>query len=407
MSAFHYVAIDSAGKTHQGVLEGDSERQIRENVRALGLFPMEIRMAAASKKEKFSLFSIFKRKTLSVSALALITRQLATLISAGLPIESALKIIADQAEVHYEKSVLLSIRQSVCEGKTLSDSLRVHSGIFSDVYCAQVAAGETSGHLNTVLERLADFMESRKALRQKIQTALVYPALMCVVSIGLLSFLLTYVVPKMVDLFDTLDSALPFVTVVLLSLSSAIKHYGLYGVAVLIIAGWCWHKAMKARGQFRRVVHRVLLRAPLIGQSIKAINTTRFLKTFSVMVGAGIPVLEAMNASLALVMNISLQEAIASARDHVRTGASIYLALKQTGYFSPMSIHLIASGEATGELGPMLSHAALIQEKDIVRRIDVLLALFEPMMILVMGSLVLFIVLAIMLPIFSMNDLVN
>ena len=407
MGAFNYTALNSKGASQSGVLEGENERQVRSLLREKELFPVDVSPVVAVQQSGLSQQVSFKRKSLPVSTLALITRQLATLISAGLPIEEALKAVSEQTDLPYVKSVMLSIRQFVREGQTLAQGFKLHPKVFSDFYCAQISAGEDSGHLPGVLESLADFIESQQAMHQKIKTALIYPLIMTLVSISILAFLLTYVVPKMVELFDNIDQSLPTVTVLLLSISAFFKNDGVLAVAGISAIIFVIHKMMKRAGAFQLSVHRLFLVTPVVKHHVKLINSSRFLKTLSVMLGAGIPILNALHASVALVSNRVIQDSLRLAIDRVREGANIHLAFKSTVYFQPMSLHLIASGEASGELSSMLERAANNEESEIKRFIDVSLTLFEPLMILVMGSIVLFIVLAIMLPIFSMNELVN
>lgn len=406
MGAFNYTALNSQGDTKRGVIEGDSERQVRALLREKALFPVDVSLVEQKKKSSLNHFS-FKRSSLPVSMLALLTRQLATLISAGLPIEEALHAVAEQSDFPYAKSALLSVRQSVREGKTLSQGFQLYPNVFSRFYCAQISAGEDSGCLPMVLDRLADYIESQQAMRQKVQTALIYPLIMTLVSIAILAFLLTYVVPKMVDLFDNIDQALPFVTVLLLSISEFVQKSGILLFSGLLALFFMARQLIKRGGKLQLSVHTFFILIPVINHHVKLVNTSRFLKTLSVMLGAGIPILGALQASVGLVSNKVIQSALCHAIDRIREGANVNLAFKSTGYFQPMSLHLIATGEATGRLPDMLEKAANNEENEIKRFIDVSLTLFEPLMILIMGAIVLFIVLAIMLPIFSMNELVN
>jgi general secretion pathway protein F len=278
---------------------------------------------------------------------------------------------------------------------------------FSKLYCATVDAGEKSGHLVLVLKRLADYIEQQHRLRQKIQSALIYPTIMTVVSMGILIFLLTFVVPKMMDVFDSIGQTLPGMTLMLLAISGAIKHYWYYGLILMgsVIFGF---KAWIRRSAYAlHRWHKILLVLPMVGQNIQLINTARFSRTFSVLSESGVSVLEAMQIASSLVTNVIIQKAITEATQKVKEGANISLALKQTEFFPVMSIYLIASGEKSGELESMLGAVADNQDEQIERFIDVSLKLFEPMMILVMGALVLFIVLAVMLPVFSINQLVS
>lgn len=406
MPAYHYIAISNAGKEQKGVIEADTEKHARQLLRDKSLMPVQIRATqekkSANGENKLSLFS--RKASLSSKDLALLTRQIATLLSAGLPLEESLLAVSEQTEKQYVKGLILSVRSKVLEGHALASALREHPQAFSNLYCATIAAGEKSGHLDKVLERLAEYTEQQWQMRQKLKTALIYPVMIVCVAIGIVGFLLEYVVPKMIAVYGHLNQALPTMTTVLIATSNFIKSYGLYTLLVLLVAFLIWRHALKKNAALRERYHAFLLRLPLIGYALKTADTARFARTLSILNAAGVPVLEAMTISSQLINSIPIRKAVQSAADHVREGASIYLALKQTHYFSPMSVHMIASGEASGQLENMLARVAQNQEDDITRLIDVALALFEPAIILIMGAVVLFIVLAVLLPIFNLNE---
>ncbi|OAI49259.1 type II secretion system protein GspF [Gammaproteobacteria bacterium SCGC AG-212-F23] len=406
MAAFQYVAVDSVGKKQSGVIEAESEKHARQLLRNKHLLPLELRGAAQQK-----LFStnkkIFNRASVSKKELALITRQFSTLLSAGLPIEEMLATVAEQSEKQSTKSIILSVRGKVLEGHSLAAAMREFPQAFSPLYTSTVAAGEKSGHLDAVLNRLADYTEQQSQMRQKILQALIYPSLMVMVSIGIVIFLLEYVVPKMVAVYSSTKQTLPMMTEILISMSQFLQNYGLYLLLILIIAIYFFRRTLKSDAIFRKKFHAFLLRLPVLGNSIKTVNTARFSRTFSILSAAGVPVLEAMKISSELITNIPIHDAVVESVNRVREGANIHLALKQTTYFSPMSIHLIASGEASGQLENMLERAAINQDNEITRLIETALALFEPAIILLMGSIVLFIVLAVLLPIFQLDQFVG
>lgn len=406
MPAYHYVAINAGGQEQKGVIEAESEKQARQLLRDKSFLPVRINPAQEKKgtPKSFSFASLNKQRGLSSKELALITRQFATLLAAGLPIEECLLAVAEQADKQHIKGLLFSVRSKVVEGHALASAMRDHPEAFSALFCATVAAGEKTGHLDKVLLRLADYTEVQWQTRQKLKTALIYPAMIVLVAIGIVGFLLEYVVPKMIAVYSHLNQALPMMTEVLIATSDFVKSYGLYVLIAIVLGVFIWRRALKRSEALREKSHFFLLRMPLIGHAIKTSDTARFSRTLSILSAAGVPILEAMTISVQLITTIPIRRAIEQAVHHVREGAAIHLALKQTTYFSPMSIHMISSGEASGQLENMLERVAKNQEDEISRLIEVGLALFEPAVILLMGAVVLFIVLAVLLPIFNLNE---
>jgi len=402
MAAFQYVAINPKGITQKGIIEADSPKEARRMLRDQGLTPLEMTFA----QQKITNFKIraFGKPSVSTKELALMTRQLATLLTAGLPLEEVLAAVAEQTEKSRTKGLILSVRSKVLEGHALASALRDYPEAFSALYCSTVAAGEKSGHLDIVLQRLADYTEQQFHMRQKIQQALIYPSVMIFVALGILGFLLEYVVPKMISVYSNIGQALPAMTSVLIAISTNLKSLGIYILIVIAISVFFFRRSMKNNLKFRTRVHQLFLQIPIIGNAIKVVNTARFSRTFAILSSAGVPVLEAMSISSKLITNLPIRATVEEAANRVREGANISLALKQTRYFPPMSIHLIASGEASGQLENMLERAANNQDGEISRLIETTLALFEPAIILVMGAMVLFIVLAILLPIFQLDQ---
>lgn len=408
MPAYHYAAINHAGQEQKGVLEAESEKHARQLLRDKSLIPLRVRSAQEKKiasKGNMLTFSFVRQRKASTKELALFTRQIATLLSAGLPLEEALLAASEQSEKSHIKGLILSVRGKVLEGHALASSLREHPESFSALFCATIAAGEKSGHLDKVLLRLADYTEQQWHMQQKLKTALIYPAMIVLVAIGIVGFLLAYVVPKMIAVYGHLNQALPVLTEVLIAISHFVTAFGLYLLLTLIIGIFLWRRALKKSVALREKTHYLLLRLPLIGYAIKTANTARFARTLSILSAAGVPVLEAMTISAQLITIIPIRKSVEEAVHRVREGGAIYLALKQTTYFPPMSVHMIASGEASGQLENMLERVAHHQEGEITRLIEVALALFEPAIILMMGAIVLFIVLAVLLPIFQLNEL--
>ena len=404
MGAFEFTALDARGREQKGVLEGDAPRQIRQQLREKGWMPLSVQEVI--QRETRSKKQISLRRGVSATDLALITRQLATLVRAGLPLEECLKAVAQQTEKSRLKSMLLGVRSRVMEGHTLAMGLADFPHVFPELYRSTVEAGEQSGHLERVLERLADYTENRQQMRQKIQLALFYPALLTAVAILVVVGLMTYVVPQVVQVFENIGQNLPALTRILIAISDFLRENGLT-ILLLIVAGSVAFVYLMKRDGPRRQFQRLVMGMPLAGRLEKGMNTARFARTFSILMASGVPVLEAMRISAQVMSNLPMRDAVDEATDRVREGASIHAALEKSGYFPPMTVHLVASGEASGKLEEMLERAAINQEREIETLIAAMLGLFEPMLILVMGGVVLIIVLAILLPIFDLNQLVQ
>lgn len=404
MSAFHYAAINKKGEKVKGVIEAESAKHARQILRDKELTPLHVALAHPKLKSALTLKFNTNHQSLSSKELVLITRQFATLLAAGLPLEEVITAVSEQTEKTKTKGLILSVRSKVLEGHSFANALHDFPAAFSHLYCATIAAGEKAGHLDIVLQRLADYVEQQYATKQKIQNALIYPIIMIIVSIGIVGFLLEYIVPRMIEVYSNVGQTLPAMTQLLISISNGIKSYGLYFLLLFIFLGFLFRRKIKKSNEFREKVHEFILRIPIIGAATKTINTARFARTFGILSSAGVSILEAMNISSSLISNLTIRRAVTLATQHVKEGATIHLALKQTTYFSPMSIHLIASGETSGQLENMLERAANNQENEISRFIETCLSLFEPAIILLMGGIVLFIVLAVLLPIFQLDQ---
>jgi general secretion pathway protein F len=405
MGAFEYVALDTSGKEKKGVLEGDTARQVRQQLRDKGWMPVDVQettQRGADGRQR----TVRVRRGVSATDLALFTRQLATLVRSGLPLEESLQAAAQQTEKSRLKSMLLAVRSRVMEGHTLATGLGDFPHVFPDLYRTTVSAGEQSGHLDVVLERLADYTESRQQMQQKIQLALFYPMLLTLVAVGVVIGLMTYVVPQVVQVFENIGQELPVLTRSLIAASDFMRNYGLLVLLLLAIAGGVSGWILSKEGPKRRF-HAVLLHLPLIGRLERGINAGRFARTFSIVTASGVPVLDGLRIASEVMSNLPMREAVEEATRKVREGASIHAAMEKSGYFPPMTVHLIASGEASGKLEEMLERAAVNQEREIETLIAAVMGLFEPVLILVMGAVVLIIVLAILLPIFNLNQLVN
>ena len=407
MGAFEYTALDTGGRERKGVLEGDTARQVRQLLRERQLLPVSVtevaeKESATQKKTGFTLTS----RGVSAADLALFTRQLATLVRAGLPLEESLLAVSQQTEKPRVQSIVLGVRSRVMEGHTLADGLSEFPRVFPEIYRATVSAGEQSGHLDTILERLADYTENREQMRQKILGAMLYPIVLSVMCFGIVAGLLVYVVPKVVEVFESSKAKLPFITQLLIGFSDFARIYGIYVViaAGLIAFGFNrWLRNPAARRQF----HRAQLRMPLIGKLARGFNTARFTRTLSILSGSSVPVLEALRISGDVVTNLPMRDAVLDAAQRVREGAPIGRSLAQSKLFPPMTIHLISSGESSGELEAMLERAAVSQERELDGLLAALVGLLGPLLIVTMGLFVMGIVFAMLLPIFELNDLIH
>ncbi|MDH5301265.1 MAG: type II secretion system inner membrane protein GspF [Gammaproteobacteria bacterium] len=404
MGAFEYTALDAQGKERKGVREADTARQVRAALREQGLTPLtveEVREREVRKQKQFALF-----QGISAADLALITRQLATLVQSGLPLAESLQAVSQQTHKPRLRNMVMGVRSRVLEGHSLATALGDYPHVFSELFRSTVQAGEHSGHLSVVLERLADYTESRQAMNNKLMLALLYPVLITIVAVVVVVLLVTYVVPQVVQMFDHIGQELPLLTRGLIAVSAFTSSYGLL-VALAILLGVLAFSYMMRVEHFRRRVHAFLLTMPLIGKLVRGMNTARFARTFSILTASGVPVLEAMRIAAQVMINIPMRESVQDAARRVREGTSISTALAAGGYFPPMTIHLIGSGESSGKLEQMLERAAHTQEKEVETFVAALMGIFEPLMILTMGVIVLIIVLAIITPILDMNTLVH
>jgi len=402
MAAFEYQAVDAGGKTQKGLIEADTARQARQQLRGMNLMPLEIGEVSSRESNTGARHS---RDKLNVQTLSLITRQLATLISAGQPIESAYHAVSRQTPKPAAKRVLLAVRARVLEGYALSDALREFPRIFDPMYCASVHAGEQSGLLDIVMERLADHMEARQDLQRRTGQALIYPILLSVVAFGLVSALLTFVVPNIVQVFEGFDQELPMVTTWLIALSDFFKNYGVALIVSVIVIAIIYSQLIKL-AKFRLLRDRFYLRLPYISYLVRLSNTARFTRTMSILVSSGVTALDSMHISTEVINNEPIKAAVQKAADRVREGEHISVSLENTGYFSPLVLQLVQNGEASGKLGDMLERSARAEENEFAGVTALFIGLFEPAMILLMGVVVLFIVIAILIPIFDMNELV-
>ncbi len=405
MSAFEYTALDAQGKERRGLIEGDTVKHVRQQLRDRQLLPLDIHEAAQSEHKRNRARS-FMRRGISSLDLAMLTRQLATLLRSGLPLEESLQAVAEQTEKPRVQRIVLGVRSKVIEGHPLAEGLRDFPQVFPEIYRATISAGEQSGKLDLVLERLSDFTESRQVMGQQVSNALVYPIVLMVLSFAIVSFLLAYVVPQVVAVFQSGHQALPLATRILIGASHFVRHYWIYGIVLAGAAAWGFTRWLR-KPESRLRFDRFLLRVPLVGKLIRGLNTARFARTFSILTASAVPVLEALRISADVVTNQPMKQAVVDAALRVREGAQIGKSLASRKLFPPMMIHLISSGESSGELEKMLERAAVNQEREMDGLIATMTNLLGPFMVVFMGGIVMFIVIALLLPIFQLNDLVK
>jgi len=408
MAAFDYKALTPEGKTRSGVVEADSGRQARQVLRDKQLTPLSLVESRAknAKSDSTNIGAQWLSPTLATKSLALVTRQMATLIQAGLPLEEALQAIAQQSDQQRLKSIILAVRAKLLEGHNLADSLAQFPRAFPKLYRATVAAGEHSGHLDKVMNRLADHTEESQQFKQKIQMAMIYPCLLVLLSITMVSGLMIYIVPDVIKVFINTGQPLPTLTVGLVAISDFVGRYGLLLLLLPVILAAIGRQLMQ-KENVRLQVHKRLLHLLFIKRFSRGFNTAQYASTLSILTSSGLPLVDAMRISTDVLGNDYLRVQMQQATLRVQEGSSLHDSLSLSGYFPPMMLHMIASGEASGELDSMLERTADYQAKDLQNLVTVLVGLFEPAMLLFMGVTVLLIVMAILLPILNMNQLVN
>ena len=406
MAAFDYQAVDSRGKNKKGVIEGDTPRHVRNLLREQGLMPIEVTPCLQKNKQKNKKSLFAGGKKISAAELALITRQLSTLVESGLPIEESLMAVGEQCEKNSLKSMVMAVRTKVTEGYGLAESMAEFPQVFNRLFRAMVAAGEKSGHLDKVLDRLADYTEQREQLRSQLIQALVYPIIMTIVATGVIAILLTAVVPKIVGQFEHMGANLPGTTQFFIASSDFLREYGLGIVLIFAALILLWSQLLK-KERFRFAYHQRFLSLPGIGKVAKSVNTARFARTLSILTASAVPLLESMKISGEVLDNLYIKQSVKEAADKVREGASLRVSLEQTKLFPPMMLHMIASGEKSGQLEHMLGRAADNQDRDFEAIVNISLKAFEPALMVVMAGIVLFIVMAILQPILQLNTLIG
>lgn len=400
MPAYRYLALDGDGRRQRDVIQAESERHARQLLRERGLFPREVQATGPIRGARG------RGGRLDANSRTDFTRQLATLVGAAIPLAEALQMLERQSRQAALKALLLDLLGQVREGYTLADSLGRHPATFDPLYLTLVAAGERAGRLGPVLERLADYLERVQRQRHKARTALIYPLALALVSIAVVAGLMTFVVPKLTEQFIHSGLQLPWITRALVAVSDGLLVSGPWLLGLLLLTGVGLQRLLR-QIEWRRRWHRQLLRLPRLGELLRTLDSARLTRSLAILVGSGIPVLEGLQVSRATLGNQVLGDALDAAIEQVTAGTGLGRALDRTAVFPPLLVNMVASGEASGTLDAMLERVADAQERDFNQQVDLALALFEPVLILILGGVVLAIVLAILLPIMQLNQALN
>ena len=405
MALFAYEALNTKGKETKGVRESDSPRQLRQTLRAEGLVPVKITPAQEQKSTGKVQFTGFQRQA-SSAEVSLITRQLSTLIGASIPLEECLQALIRQVQKKHLKVMLAAVRSRVLEGRSLADAMSVYPGAFDNLYRSMVAAGEKSGHLDTVLDRLADYTEQQQQIRSKLIQAMIYPVILTLVAVGVVVALLTTVVPTVIDQFAHVGQELPAMTRALIVASDFVQAYGInlfIGFLLLLVL-----RQRLLKNDKSRLIHdRWMLKLPVFGNVFSGVDTARFARTLSILSSSSVPLVEGMNISAGVLVNSHVHKQLRASAEKVREGSALWTALDKTELFPPMMLHIIASGEKSGELEQMLGRAADNQDRLFEDQVNIALGVFGPLLIVFMAGIVLFIVMAILTPMLDLNSLVS
>ena len=404
MTAYRYRALNPEGKLVKGVQEGDSERQIRASLRAQQLRPVEV-AEATEQAAGPGLGRLFQTR-ISSSEMALLTRQLATLVRSNLPLDECLQAVSEQTRKQRLKGLMLQVRSRVSEGHSLAYAMGEFPQVFSEMYRAMIKAGEAAGFLGLVLEQLADYSEQRQYTQQKLKMAMIYPFILLGVAIAVIVALMVFVVPELVGIFAHTNAELPWLTTSLIASSEFVRNYGVWMLVAIVMLVYLMRQLLRNEGRRRRW-HQLLLAIPGISGILTTVDTARFASTLSILMASGVPLLESLQIAGEVLNNRVLRESSIEVAESVKEGSSLHRALEQSGRFPPMMVHMVASGEASGELETMLARSATNQERELEMALGTLMGIFEPLMVVFMGVMVLGIVLAILLPIFQLNTMVN
>ncbi|MGN1394528.1 MAG: type II secretion system inner membrane protein GspF [Succinivibrionaceae bacterium] len=412
MPFYSYIAIDMNGKKKKGEIEADSPRIVRVKLKEMALIPSQIKLLSDKSKISGNDFLLlgfinkFRQPSMKSGDLCLITRYISILVSSGMQIEESLWAVSQQCENKKHAKIICSVREKVCEGLSLADSMKKFPRVFDDLYVAMVASGEKSGHLDEVLSKLADYTESNQDIKSKVTQAMIYPVVLTVVAFGVISLLLSSVVPKVVEQFVHMKAALPTSTTILIALSDFVRHYGFLVLLFLVFCIVLFNYSLRYKN-IKEKFHELLLKLPIVGKVSKTLNTARYAQTLSILHASSVPLIEAMYISSDVLTNIVAKSKLAIAAEKVREGKGLSRSLSETKLFSPMMIQMIASGEKSGELENMLARAASNQSNEFKRNVSIAISLFEPILIIVMAAIVLFIVISILQPLLQMNNIVG
>ncbi len=404
MTAFRYRALNSDGKLVKGVQEGDSERQVRSQLRLQQLRPVEV--SVATQQSSNESFGRFFQPRINPAELALVTRQLSTLVQSNLPLDECLQAVAEQTRKARTKGLLLQVRSRVAEGHSLAYAMGEFPQVFNEMYRAMVRAGEAAGYLGAVLEQLADYSEQRQYTQQKLKMAMIYPFILLGVAVAVVVALMVFVVPELVGIFAHTNAELPWLTRALISSSEFVRNWGYWVLLGVVLLAVGVRQLLQNEGRRRRW-HQLLLKMPVISGILTTVDTARFASTLSILMASGVPLLDSLRIAGEVLNNRILRESSAEVAERVQEGSSLHRALQQSGRFPPMMVHMVASGETSGELETMLERSATNQERELEMALGTMMGVFEPLMVVFMGGMVLGIVLAILLPIFQLNTMVN
>ena len=403
MDAFEYSCLDQSGKTQTGILQADTEKHVRQILRNKNLIPVKIEKINATVNktvdQKFN-------TRLKSGELPVFIRQLSTLLKAGLPLAEALITIIEQTENKSSKKILITLRSKLMEGHPLAYSMKMFPKAFDELITTSVEAGEQSGNLDEVLLRLAEYLEQRQDMGKQSWMALLYPIILIITSILVVSGLMVYIVPKVIQVFENNNAELPAITKILVSISDRVRKYGLTVSIIFMVLIVTFIFALQNH-EFRFKWHRFLLKLPLVGSFIRVSQSARFTRTLGILTKSTVPIVQALSLSGKVINNLVIKNSVEKTASQVREGSSLSQSLKNNGYFPPMTIRLINSGEQSGILSDMLERAADTQERDVNHKLRSIVSVMQPVAILIVGMMILLIVLAMLLPIFQMNTIIT
>ena len=407
MDAFEYSSLDKDGVNKSGIIQADTEKHVRQLLRDQNLIPISIEKVDANISSGTGKKNNTKHNTkLANGELPIFIRQLSTLLKAGLPLNEALSTIVEQTDHKNSKKIIITLRSKLMEGHSLAYGMLLFPKAFDELITTSIEAGEQSGHLDEVLLRLAEYLEQRQDMSKQSWTALLYPIILIVTSIAVVSGLMVYIVPKVIQVFENNNAQLPLITRMLVSLSDWVRHYGLAVLIVIMVLIVAFIFALQNK-DFKIKWHKFLLKLPLLGGFIKMAQSARFTRTLGILTKSTVPIVQSLSLSSKVIKNLAIKQSVEKTAAQVREGSSLSQSLKTNGYFPPMTIRLIHSGEQSGILSEMLERAAETQERDVNHKLSSIVGIMQPVAILIVGVMILLIVLAMLLPIFQMNTIIN